>query len=74
MIRSNQGHIHLGSGVNIFGIEAINSGGAKEHKQKAPCIFANSILSHGVVFMTHTPLAPIILRFFTSLYYQFYEI
>ena len=39
----------------IFWIEAINSGGAKEQKQKAPCIFANIIQSQGLPSMNGTP-------------------
>ena len=47
----------------IFWIEAINSGGAIGHKQKAPCIFCQYYPVSGVFSMNSTPLAPLILGY-----------
>ena len=56
-----------------FCIKAINSGGAKEYKQRVPGIFAKIIQSQRCSLSMQTPLAPLIWRQITPLQCQFYE-
>ena len=57
-----------------FWIEAINSGGAKEHKQKAPCIFCQYYpCLRGVFLEQYSPSTSNLEVIYPPLCCQFYE-